>query len=337
MRIGLIGCSYHWGMYAQALKDLPQACVVGVSAGSDTECMDTFAEAPGVDESTPRFASPLELLDRARPDVVQVSTAFECMGTWVLAAAERGIPVLAEKPIAMDLETLCRLAEVAHSNHVPIYAVQGMHGHRAFTAAQQVIAGGKIGIPYISYHQKSYQWGSRPDTWKQRATFPGLVPWVGIHALAWMQWVLGDALVEVSGYEGHENHPDYPACATQAGLVFRTRNDGVALLSIDYLRPKGAPTHGDERMRVAGSLGVVEVFANDDRAVLITQTDPPREIQPEGELMAPVTRFCKSLAGMCCPPATTGETLRVTEIALLAQQAVEQGRPLTLVPSRVAF
>src|SRR2546426_11160681 len=39
------------------------------------------------------------------------------------------------------------------------------------------------------------------------------------------------------------------------GTLFRLDNGGVAVLHMDYLRPQRAATHGDDRLRLAGTGG----------------------------------------------------------------------------------
>ena len=334
MRIALIGCSYHWGAINDLLQALPEARIVAVAPGCAAESLDGFGKAQGVTAQTRRCADPRVMLDETRPDLVQISTGFEAMGRWAIESAQRRIPIASEKPIALDEETLAELWEAVQPNAVPLYAMQGMQGVRPFHAAWEAVRLGKIGIPYASYHQKSYRWNTRPAAWKDRRTFPGLVPWVGIHALAWMHWILGDVFTEVAGWEGGALHPETPACATQAGLLFRQRNGGFASLSLDYLRPPSAPTHGDERLRIAGSNGVVEVVAVEGRCTLIAGPEGARVLEPQGEVADPYLQFARSLRGECAPPLQVEDVFRITELALRAQRAAETGMPVSLLPTR---
>ena len=47
--------------------------------------------------------------------------------------------------------------------------------------------------------------------------------------------------------------------ATAAHCIFALDSGAVASADIDYMRPEGAPTHGDDRMRAVGEKGVIEV------------------------------------------------------------------------------
>ena len=63
----------------------------------------------------------------------------------------------------------------------------------------------------------------------QPKTFPGIAPWVGIHAFDWLHAILGDVFTSVQGREGATARPDYPACASQAAFVLTMKNGGVAV------------------------------------------------------------------------------------------------------------
>ncbi|MCZ7647582.1 MAG: Gfo/Idh/MocA family oxidoreductase [Planctomycetota bacterium] len=332
MRIGLLGHSYHWGYHKHA-AEIPGARIVAVACGSPRESLSRFAETSTVPADAVRYDDARKMLDEAQLDLVQVYTDFTEMGGWIREAAQRGIATIAEKPLAFDLEELARTWDVVASTGTPFMAMQGTRGRAAFEAAREAVRDGKVGTPYNSYHQKSYRWNARPETWNDRKTFPGFIPWVGIHAFAWMHWVLGEVFTEVAGWDGYEAHPEVPGCATQAGVVFRQTHGGVALVSMDYLRPKAAPTHGDERMRVAGSTGVVEVFAVEDRCVLIESERGPREIRPSAPVQDPYVRFALSVRGEAEAPVRPWECFRVTELALKAQQAADTGKSVPLTPT----
>lgn len=333
MRIGLIGCSYHWGSYKALLEALPEARVVAVAPGCAQEKPEAFAKAAGVTEETRRFADARELLDRSELDLVQVSTEFTAMGGWVREAAQRGVPVTVEKPLAFDLAELAQTWDIVSSTGTPVYAMQGTQGWAVFEAAKAAVASGAVGEVYASHHQKSYRWAARPASWQDRRTFPGFIPWVGIHAFGWMEWILGDVFTEVAGWDGYALHPEVPGCATQAGLVFKQANGGFATVSLDYLRPKSAPTHGDERLRIAGSLGVVEAYEAEGRCTLVTADAAPRALELPEHPADPVVTFARFLRGESQAPTQTWEAFRVTEWALKAQQAADTGKPVALLPT----
>jgi hypothetical protein len=54
-------------------------------------------------------------------------------------------------------------------------------------------------------------------------------------------------------------------------------NGGVATCTMDYLRPGAAPTHDDDRLRLAGTLGVAEYQAATGVTV-VTETEKPQPV-----------------------------------------------------------
>ena len=189
---------------------------------------------------------------------------------------------------------------------------------------------GAIGEPLLSFSQKTYKWGKdRSDAYRDRTTFPGIAPWVGIHAFDWLHVILGDVFISVQGCAAATARPDYPACASQAAFLLAMKNGGVAAVTLDYLRPESASTHGDERLRIAGTGGVIETALVDRKVTLIAADRPARNLtlHPEPDLF---TQFARSLRGDGPPPLTLPEACRITEIALKAQQAADSGKVVSL-------
>jgi predicted dehydrogenase len=273
------------------------------------------------------------MLDEESLHVVQVCTRPDLMPDLTSACIERGIAVMSEKPLAMDLATLTRLYEQALERDVLVLPMHAMRSNKALATVSDVIRTGRVGSPLVSSHQKSYKWGhSRPDYYRSRQTFPGIAPWVGIHAFDWMVWMMGDAFTGVYGVEDMTARPTYAGCASQAGYVFEMRNGCVAVVSLDYLRPEAASSHGDERVRIAGSKGVVESALIEDRVTLIT-SDQGLQSLTLVEVPYWYTTFVQAVVEETRPFMDMWEAFRITEIALKAQQSADTGKPVSLEDS----
>jgi predicted dehydrogenase len=334
MRLGLIGATGHWHTYAPALKSVPHLTLAAVAAAGPEETLAAFDHAPGLTPHTRRCEDALQMLDSESLDLVQVCCRPDRIPYWTQICLEQGLPVLAEKPLAMDLPTLERLYQTARRTNVPVLP---MHTHRGesaeLAAVQRAVHAGEIGEPLLSFSQKTYKWGAaRPDFFRSRETFPGIVPFIGIHALDWLDWILGDIFTEVKGVEGTTARPDFPACASQAAFVFTMKNGGAAALTLDYLRPVTAPTHGDERLRIVGTHGLIEASLVEHRVMLTTSHQEPQALplpaQPDL-----CTLFVRSLQGEGSPPISCRAAFRITEIALKAQQAADTGHTISLQES----
>jgi predicted dehydrogenase len=330
MRLGLIGSTGHWQTYAPALGRVGDLTLVAVSAAGPEETTGAFDHAPGLTAETRRYDDARKMLEAERLDVVQVCCRSDRLPVWVRACLERGLPVMAEKPLAMDLPTLEGLFHAAQKAKTALVPMHTMRGVPELAAVREAVRAGDIGAPLMSFSQKTYKWGkTRPDSFRSRKTFPGLAPWVGIHAFDWLHWILGDVFTEVVGREGATAHPDFPACGSQGAFLLTMENGGVAAVTLDYLRPEAAPSHGDERLRIAGSRGVVETALVERKATLSAADRPPRALTPNPQTDL-FTQFARSLRGEAPPPLTLHEGCRITEIAIKAQQAAETGRTISL-------
>jgi predicted dehydrogenase len=330
MRLGLIGSTGHWRTYAPALKSIPDLTLVAVATAGPEETTGAFDHAPGLTIDTHRYDDARKMLDSERLDVVQVSCRNDQIPVWSRVCLERGLPVMAEKPLAMDLSSLEGLFHAARENKAALVPMHTMRNVSELAAVREAVHAGAIGTPLVSFSQKSYKWGkTRPEFYRSRATFPGLAPWVGIHAFDWLHWVLGDVFTEVQGREAATAYPEYPACASQAAFVLAMQNGGVASLTLDYLRPETAPTHGDERLRIAGTRGVIETALVERKVALISAGKPPAilPLVPQPDIF---TQFARSLRGEAPPPLTVAEGCRITEIAIKAQQAADTGKSVSL-------
>jgi predicted dehydrogenase len=330
MRLGLIGSTGHWQLYAPALKHVPDLALVAVAAAGPEETVGAFDHAPGLTVDTHRYDDARKMLDAERLDVVQVCCRNDRIPAWALACLERALPVMAEKPIAMDLAALEGLFHAARKSGAALVPMHTMRDVPALAAVRQAVRAGEIGDTMLSSSQKSYKWGdTRPDYYRSRQTFPGLAPWVGIHVFDWLHWILGDVFTEVQGREATTARPDFLACASQAVFVLTMANGGVASVTLDYLRPESAPTHGDERLRIAGSRGVIETALVEKKVTLCSVDNPPRTLALtlQTDLF---TLFARSLRGEAPPPLTLHEACRITEIALKAQQAADTQRAVSL-------
>ncbi len=330
MRLGLIGSTGHWHTYAPALEQVPGLTLVAVAAAGPEETTGAFDHAPGMTVDTRRYDDARKMLETERLDVVQVSARCDRIPHWAKICLERGLAVMAEKPLAMDLSTLEELFHTAQKTKAALVPMHTMRGVKELAAVRQAVRGGEIGEPLLSFSQKSYKWGkTRPEDYRSRKTFPGIAPWVGIHAFDWLHAILGDVFTEVSGREAATAPPGYPACASHAAYILSMSNGGMATVTLDYLRPETAPTHGDERLRIAGSGGVIETALVDHKVILIRSGQPPRSLplvtQPDI-----FTQFARSLSGQSPPPLTLQEGCRITEIAIKSQQAADSGRAVSL-------
>jgi predicted dehydrogenase len=207
------------------------------------------------------FETPCELFDQFKPDVVSIGAVYAHNGTLAAQALERDIAVVCDKPIAASWSQLEQLRALTENTPRKLLTEFPFRARPEFRAARAAVQAGQIGEVILLTVQKSYRFGTqRPAWYSRREDYPGTLFWVASHGVDAAYFCGGIPYSQVTRVGGNTSQPAYaPALEDHVVALFGLQNGGHALVHADFLRPEGASTHGDDRMRIAGSQGVVEV------------------------------------------------------------------------------
>ena len=271
------------------------------------------------------------MLDEIRPDIVSVCMPLYRNAEASIAAARHGCHIFSEKPLATSLADLASLRQAVADNGVRIAAMFGTRCEPAFQTVRQAVADGRIGRPILASAQKSYPLGRRDDYYKKRQTYGGSIPWQAIHALEFVSYCTGKDYRRATAMQSNEAAAKYPEMEDNGGILLELSGGGHAVIWFDYLRPKAEAVqrrHGDDRLRIAGSEGIIEVVDEGTRVVLTT----PRNVEdvplaPARDLFG---EFIASIGGSGECIVTPAESFGITEVALRARQAADDGAVVDL-------
>ncbi len=322
LRVGMIGVDGHTGFIVSDYKKVPNAKLVAYANHNN--------RASGLPPDTRLYGHYEEMLEREELDLVGICLPLYMNAQAAIAAARRGVHIMVEKPVAIRLEDLYMLKSAVINNRVRLTTLLNMRTLPEMLAIRNAVRQGKIGEPILATAQKSYRWGaSRPDFYRQHETYGGTIPWIGIHAIDYIHFTTGLGFTEVTAFQGNKAHPEYPGCEDYAAVLLRMSNGGTAVVHLDYLRPEKAPTHGDDRLRVIGSEGVIELKDLGTRVELITASSEPVDLPlPEGTTL--IEDFVKELRGEGKHLLSPEEPFEMTRVSLLAFQSAEKREILKL-------
>jgi len=215
---------------------------------------------------------------------------------------------------------------------VRVTAMLPMRTSPPLAAAHQAVKEGLIGEPILISAQKSYRWGtSRPWYYKRRKDYGGSILWVSIHAIDFIRFVSGLEYASVTARQAVKGHPEYPECEDCGALLFEMTNGGQTTLTFDYFRPKKAPSHGDDRIRVVGLEGVVEVRKTDETfCELTTNEQPPRQLPLPDSKTNLFIDFVTELRGGKPHLLSPEDPFRATEVAIKARQSADAKATVSL-------
>jgi len=331
LQVAIIGVVGHLNYVLDGLLETGDCRLAAVAKGEPDDQLDRILSSPAGRRDQPKpYEDYRKMLDEVRPDIACVFMRYYRIAEASIEAARRGCHVVCEKPVATDLADLQRVREAVEQSQVRLTTLLAIRFEPLFLAARRAVAEGMIGEPALAFGQKSYKFGSsRPEWYKQRKTYGGTIPWVAIHAIDFVRFVTGLEYTSVAGVQANKAHPDYPECEDCGALLFTLANGGQAVITFDYLRPQAAVTHGDDRLRVAGSEGVIEVRAAEDICQAITQNRPAVDL-PRGEGINIFADFVKELRGEGRHLLGPDEPFRITEVALKAREAADTGQIVKL-------
>ena len=312
-----------------ALPHLPHVKVVGIASGAPEDDVTPWQRRCDAMGFTPEvFTDYRQMLDRLQPDIVAVCGPFELHAEMSAEALRRGSHVFCEKPVALTLEQLTMVKTAyAASSGLHLATIMNLRYDPAFYTAWQSVRDGAIGAVRLINTQKSYRLGCRDAYYRDRATYGGTIPWIGVHAFDWIYWYSGAAFTSVYANHSTQHNQSHGDLEVSALCHFTLTGEIFASASLDYLRPPTAPTHGDDRVRVMGTDGAIEVRGG--QAYLINA-------ETEGEAVLPLacdrqifTDFVEHIEGKTTAILTAGDVFAVTEASLLARQSADERRVIT--------
>ncbi|MBQ2987855.1 MAG: ribonuclease HI [Clostridia bacterium] len=302
-------------------------------AARATKSFEKFGFSPRVYETVE------EMLEREKPDVAVINTVMSENGRYAELALGRGISVFCEKPVATTLAGLDRLERVyaEAKRKYPSLVFCGMFGidylpH--FETAYRFVKAGGVGEVMLAHAQKSYRMGNREKFYSDREKYGGTIPWVAIHGIEWITRIAGLKPITATALGNTAYNGGNGTMEASTMCMFGCEKGKMASVSADVMRPATAPTHDDDRLRIVGSEGVLEVC---DGRVTVIDNEGKRElniVQSERELFEEM--ILEMRGGEKCR-VSAEDSFFATRVALTARESQDTGKTLPIVPAAPAL
>lgn len=316
IRVCLIGFEGHVSLVTEVLPAMKEVQLAAYSAPKPG--------GPAELRGLKHYSDARAMLDQEKPDVVAVTTDDGARAAAIMECLDRKLPVFAEKPLAKERADYDKIKRQVMAGGQKLGMMLNLRYTPHFQAMRQITASGEIGEVAQIQGQKSYRAGLGV-AWRNRAdTYSGTIPWVGIHAIDFMLFASGRKFVECAGFQTRIGFPAMGPRTNTAGVVYRMDNGGAAMLSLDYLRPEAAPSHEDDRLRLAGTEGVAE-YQRATGVTLISKSGARKveQLPPAGSAFGD---FLRHVFAGAKPSLTHEEIWAASEAAYAAREAAETGR-----------
>lgn len=212
----------HW---AEVLTRSPRT-EIAAYADPNPAAVEKMAAQYGARPSFPSVEAALTAL----PDLDAIVLANPPVGRLgqVTAAAERRLPLLIEKPLALDLNEAAELVNIAESAGIPLMVGLNFRYLGVTQAVIRLIAEGIVGTPsFARFTYERYRDGNRPDLNKYPLTMDQPMLWEqSIHHFDLMRCVYGSDPVTVQARTWNPPWSMYESDANVAAL-FTLKNGMV--------------------------------------------------------------------------------------------------------------
>ena len=324
MRVGLAGMG---SIGSRHLDTLGSLAGVEIAAVADPRVAAEGSPPPG---ELPLFASYEEMLETAELDAVLLCTPSFLHAEQGVAAAQRGLHVIAEKPMAITLEDADAVLQAATVAGVHVAVLHQYRFHAPMVALRQLVANGALGD--VVFLNIAFNWRRDPayyaahggwrGTWERDGG--GALMNQGAHAVDLARWLVGP-ISSVTAHMVNVRHQIEAEDTVCVALEFS--DGGLGTIQVTTCAARNQPVS----VRYEGTAGSAiladqTLVVNGDAAV-----EPP--VGPPSQTFAHRAQFVeifRSLASGGTPPVA-GPDARATLAATLAMyESASRARAVTL-------
>lgn len=240
----MIGAGYFAGFQAEAWRRIAGVEIVAVS-DVDAEKADAFARQCGIPRA---YANAAEMLERERPDFVDIVTRPQSHLELTRLAAARGVHVICQKPMAPTWEESVQMVNVCAANHVRLMIHENWRWQPCFREMRRLLDAGLCGAPvYAGFVMRSGDgWGAEPYSVQPyfREMERLLIYEMAVHFLDTLRFTAGE-IKSVYCQIKRQNPTIVGEDCALVQLAFE--NGAVGLIDANRFTglPKPTPTFGD--------------------------------------------------------------------------------------------
>jgi len=280
--LAVVGCGVVGRMRSTLAKDFPGIGWIGL-ADINEDLGRKLKDDIGADYFTTDFR---ELIARPEVDAVVVATSTWSHVEPTLAAVERGVPMLIEKPLATDARESAQVLAAIEAAGVDAVVGYTQRFRRRFLVCKERILTGQIGDVTAAvtraFMNRMAPTGEVRLTQDRRFLTPMVVS--GTHSLDMCLWLMGDAAKPVSVFAKSNDKIMSELGTKDATFGVFTMEDGtIWSMNICWALPKEWPgaVYGLE-IGIVGTKGVIDIEDTHRDVILATEVPQGPGYNPDG-------------------------------------------------------
>ena len=285
----------------------------------DTKRAERLAHEHG---ATNAYTTVDALLTDDALDAIYVSTPVHLHCEQVIAAAERGLHVLCDKPMALTPHECREMIAACDANGVHLQVCFLFRFHSCFQQIRTWIDDGRFGkivhgrMPFLKHYEL------KPDEWRAQPELGGggCFMDLGPHSVDLLRYLIG----EINAVSAFYSRTTQGTAVEDTGSIFlRFDNGAQAFTDLSF-----SVSHCDIVLELYGTEGTVWVY-NDDGWKLKTYFGEEKQLIPsqyEDLYQAQFEHFADCVESGGPAIASGADGLRASEILAAAYRSAETGR-----------
>ena len=338
MRLGIMSFAHlHAENYLGALLTLPDVEVIGI-ADENVQRGQYFAAQFGV-----RFFESYAALLAEKPDGVIVCSENSRHLPLVKMAAEAGVNVLCEKPLATTIEDAQAVVDVCERAGVLLMTAFPMRFSPVALEIKKLIDSGKLGQIYgfnatnqgalpEFHHAADVTFLGRDWFVDNKRAGGGAIIDHSVHLADMLRWYLQSEVVEVFATTNAIMHADKVGVET-GGLVMLTFANGVfASIDCSWSKPAYYPTWGGLTLELVAENGLATMDAMKQYTTVYSHKvgRPTWNTWGSDSNAGMLSEFVSAIREQRLPAVTGEDGLRTAEIVTAAYESAASGQPVQL-------
>lgn len=337
--VGILGLGYMGDKYARVLRHIEGARLVAVCDSAPER-----AAAAGREFGAAHYATVEDLLDQQSLQALFVCGPEDTHLGPCLAALERGVAVLVEKPLAATVGDGERICAAARKSGAALSVGHLLRFDTRYALAKEAVQEGRVGVVQ-SVHARRWNGRNAQDRLRGRCSLP---LFLGVHDYDLARWFAGSEPVRV--------YAESRSCVL-AEQGFSVEDTSIALISFaggalacvetGWIMPLGHPGGFEQRLDVLGDRGMVSVVGSPSGLAVIDDARlqwPDTALWPGvedgsvgGTLERQLRSFLAAVAARKAPLVSGEDGLAAVRIALAVEQSAATRQPVEIsVPVRLA-
>lgn len=329
LKICIIGAGRMAYWHLKGYQNLKGVDVVGI-AGKTPAHAERLKKKFSIPHA---FTDYREMLEKLRPDAVNVVTPTYTHCPIVVDSFMAGCHVLCEKPMAMSLEEADRMMQAERESGTILMLGFSQRFYKEFMHMKEIIDRGKLGKIKVAWFRRGI--GMPPQPWyAEPGKSLGVTCELAIHAIDWLRWIMNSEVIQVAAEL--TEHVRYPGIDDNMWMLLKFENGALGIVGASYTFPflkRDIGIIGENMaLTVERSKVIAEAYSDYSLARLVLKFIRYSLIIPYWLYYNPFQKELEHFIACIrkgTPPCTSSEDGKVSlAIALKALESARSGRKI---------